>query len=196
MVNKFQHLVFATHNKHKIAEASAIAGDDIVITGLAELSFYDEIPETANSFQGNALQKARYVFDRLHRDCFADDTGLEVECLDGRPGVFSARYAGEHSSYRQNVEKLLAEMGDNENRKARFVTVIALVLDGKEYFFDGEVKGEIIKSPRGTNGFGYDPVFMPSGYDLTFSELGDEVKNHLSHRYFALQKMIDFIKNR
>lgn len=192
MVNKAIHLVFATHNQHKLQEASAIAGDSISISGLAELSCFDEIPETTDTLVGNALQKARFIFEKYHCDCFADDTGLEVEALDGRPGVYSARYAGEHATYQQNVDKLLEEMKDKTNRNARFVTVIALILNGKEYLFEGEVKGTITGTPRGENGFGYDPVFQPQGKTLTFSELGENEKNMLSHRHNALQKMMDF----
>lgn len=193
MVNKAIHLVFATHNQHKLQEASAIAGENIVISGLAELCCFEEIPETADSFVGNALQKARFVFEKYHCDCFADDTGLEVEALDGRPGVYSARYAGEHATYEQNVAKLLEEMQGKENRNARFVTIIALILNGKEYLFEGEVKGRITETPRGETGFGYDPVFQPQGKTLTFAELGEKEKNTLSHRHNALQKMINFL---
>ena len=195
MVTKSQKLVFVTHNKHKISEVSAIAGTDIVVSGLADFNFYDEIPETTGTFEGNALQKARYFYERFHCDCFADDTGLEVNALDGHPGVYSARYAGEHATYGENVDKLLKEMKGVTDRRARFVTVVALILNGKEYLFEGEVKGEIIVEPRGTSGFGYDPVFKPDFSPLTFAELGEEEKNLYSHRGNALRKMINFLKS-
>lgn len=194
MVSKFQTLVFVTHNKHKISEVSAIAGSEISVLGLADYNFFEEIPETENSFKGNALQKARYFYDRYHCNCFADDTGLEVEALDGRPGVFSARFAGEHATYSQNVDKLLNEMQGIQNRRARFVTVVALILNGTEYLFEGEINGTITETPRGSSGFGYDPVFKPDFSNQTFAELGEEEKNRHSHRGIALRKMIDFLK--
>ena len=196
MVTKSQTLVFVTHNKHKISEVSAITGSDISVLGMADFNFFEEIPETAETLEGNALQKARYFHSRFHCNCFADDTGLEVEALGGRPGVYSARYAGEHATYSQNVEKLLDEMRGVENRRARFVTVVALILDGREYLFEGEIKGEITKTPCGSSGFGYDPVFKPDLSDKTFAELGEEEKNRCSHRGIALRKMITFLKNR
>ncbi|MCQ2285363.1 MAG: RdgB/HAM1 family non-canonical purine NTP pyrophosphatase [Bacteroidales bacterium] len=196
MVNKFHTLVFATHNKHKLAEASAIAGTAIAVTGLVGLNCFVEIPETANSFSGNALQKARYIYEHYHCNCFADDTGLEVEALNGRPGVFSARYAGEKATYQENCEKLLREMNGVTNRKARFVTVVALILNGDEFLFEGEIKGEILTAPRGESGFGYDPLFKPDYSNLSFAEMSEEEKNSHSHRGIALKKMIDFLKNK
>jgi len=194
MDGKFQPLVFVTHNKHKISEVTAIAGTDISVVGMADFGLNEEIPETSDTLTGNALQKARFFYEKFHRDCFADDTGLEVEALGGRPGVYSARYAGEHATYSENVEKLLEEMKGVTERRARFVTVVALILNGKEYLFEGEVKGEIIEEPRGVSGFGYDPVFKPDFSALTFAELGEEEKNSHSHRGNALRKMIEFLK--
>ena len=189
-------LIFATHNKHKLEEARAIAGACFHIVGLTDLDFHEEIPETADTLQGNALQKARYVFERFHTDCFADDTGLEIAALDGRPGVYSARYAGEHCTYQDNVQKVLREMEGMTQREACFKTVIALILDGQEYLFEGRVDGEIITESKGTSGFGYDPVFRPLSSPLTFAELSEEEKNAISHRGRAMQKLMEFLKSR
>lgn len=187
-------LIFATHNQHKTEEAREIAGALIQIKNLKDIGCIEEIPETADTLQGNALQKAQYVQEHFHVNCFADDTGLEVEALDGRPGVFSARYAGEHCTYQDNVDKLLREMAGKNNRKACFKTVIALILDNKEYLFEGRVDGVIIENQKGTSGFGYDPVFLPDGFDRTFAEMTDEEKNSISHRGRAMRKMMDFLK--
>lgn len=187
-------LIFATHNQHKTEEAREIAASSLQIKNLKDIGCFEEIPETADTLQGNALQKARYVREHYHVDCFADDTGLEVEALDGRPGVYSARYAGEHCSYQDNVDKLLREMKGKTNRKACFKTVIALILDGKEYLFEGRVDGQIIESQRGVSGFGYDPVFLPDGSDLTFAEMTEEEKNSISHRGRAMRQLMEFLK--
>ena len=187
-------LIFATHNQHKTEEACEIAESFIQIKNLKDIGCFEEIPETADTLPGNALQKARYVQEHFHVNCFADDTGLEVEALDGRPGVYSARYAGEHCSYQDNVDKLLREMKGKTNRKACFKTVIALILDGKEYLFEGRVDGQIIEDQRGMSGFGYDPVFLPDGFDRTFAEMSDEEKNSISHRGRAIRQMMDFLK--
>ena len=188
-------LFFATHNQHKLQEATAIIGNSCIVKGLTELGCFEEIPETADSLLGNAQQKAQYVHNKYGVNCFSDDTGLEIEALDGRPGVYSARYAGEHATYSENAEKLLKEMQGVTDRRARFVTVVALILNGNEYLFEGEVRGEIIGEPRGTSGFGYDPVFKPDFSPLTFAELGEEEKNSHSHRGNALRKMINFLKS-
>ena len=188
-------LIFATHNQHKTEEAREIAASFIQIKNLKDIGCFEEIPETADTLPGNALQKARYVQEHFHVNCFADDTGLEVEVLDGRPGVYSARYAGEHCSYQDNVDKLLREMKGMTNRRACFKTVIALILDGKEYLFEGRVDGRIIEDQRGMSGFGYDPVFLPDGFDRTFAEMSEEEKNGISHRGRAIRKMMDFLKN-
>ena len=185
-------IIFATHNLHKTEEVRAILGPDYLVRNLPELGCPD-IPETADTLQGNALQKAQYVVDHYHLNCFADDTGLEVEALDGRPGVFSARYAGEGCSYQDNVLKLLGEMHGKTNRKACFKTVIALILDGKQYLFEGRVDGRILTEQRGTDGFGYDPVFLPDGFDQTFAEMDAATKNSISHRGRAIQKLKMFL---
>lgn len=187
-------LVFASHNQHKTEEVKEMASSLIHIRNLREIGCFDEIPETADTLEGNASQKARYVQEHFHVNCFADDTGLEVEALDGRPGVYSARYAGEHCTYQDNVDKLLREMKGMTNRKACFKTVVALILDGKEYFFEGRVDGKIIENQKGTSGFGYDPIFMPDGFDRTFAEMSDEEKNNISHRGRAMRKMMEFLK--
>ena len=187
-------IIFATHNQHKTQEARAILGDNWTLKNLHDIGCEEEIPETADTLQGNALQKAQYVVDHFHANCFADDTGLEIEALNGRPGVYSARYAGEHCTYQDNVNKVLEEMQGMTNRKACFKTVVALILDGETYLFEGRVDGKIIETPRGTSGFGYDPVFMPDGYDQTFAEMGDELKNSISHRARAMQKLMEFLK--
>ena len=188
-------LIFATHNQHKTEEAREIAASFIQIKNLKDIGCFEEIPETADTLPGNAMQKAHYVQEHFHVNCFADDTGLEVEALEGRPGVYSARYAGEHCSYQDNVDKLLREMKGKTNRKACFKTVIALILDGKEYLFEGRVDGQIIESQRGVSGFGYDPVFLPDGFDRTFAEMSEEEKNSISHRGRAIRQMMDFLKN-
>lgn len=185
-------IIFATHNLHKTEEVRAILGPDYLVRNLPELGCPD-IPETADTLQGNALQKAQYVVNHYHLNCFADDTGLEVEALDGRPGVFSARYAGEGCSYQDNVLKLLGEMHGKTNRKACFKTVIALILDGKQYLFEGRVDGRILTEQRGTDGFGYDPVFLPDGFDQTFAEMDAATKNSISHRGRAIQKLKTFL---
>lgn len=187
-------LIFATHNQHKTIEAVEILGESFQLKNLKDIGCLTEIPETADTLTGNALQKARYVHEHYHCNCFADDTGLEVEALDGRPGVYSARFAGEHCSYQDNVDKLLREMEGKNNRKACFKTVVALIIDDKEYLFEGRVDGYIIEQQRGTAGFGYDPVFLPKGFDKTFAEMGDEDKNAISHRGRAMRQLADFLK--
>lgn len=187
-------LIFATHNQHKTEEAREIADSLFQIKNLKDIGCMEEIPETADTLKGNALQKAHYVQENYHVNCFADDTGLEVEALDGRPGVYSARYAGEHCSYQDNVDKLLLEMSGKTNRKACFKTVIALILDKEEYLFEGRVDGIIVENQKGTSGFGYDPVFLPDGFDRTFAEMSDEEKNSISHRGRAMRMMMDFLE--
>ena len=185
--------VFATNNSHKLEEVTAILGEKVELLSMKDIKCDTDIPETADTLEGNALLKARYIFDNYHLDCFADDTGLEVEALNGAPGVYSARYAGgEGHDAQANMLKLLHELDGKENRKAQFRTAISLILDGKEYLFEGVIKGEIIKEKRGDSGFGYDPVFMPEGYDRTFAELGNDIKNQISHRALAVQKLCEF----
>jgi len=187
-------IVFATNNQHKLSEIRDILGKDFEVVSLKELGFNEEIPETGDKLADNASQKSHFIFDRYRVDCFSDDTGLEVEALNGAPGVYSARYAGEDCSYDDNVNKLLRELGDSGNRKAAFKTVISLLLDGKEYLFEGRVDGVITTDKRGSGGFGYDPVFLPDGYDQTFSEMGAELKNKISHRGRATAKLVAFLK--
>ena len=188
-------LVLASNNKHKLEEMRAILGNDIEILSLSDINCHDEIPEEQDTIEGNAMQKAHYIHDKFGVDCFADDTGLEEECLGGEPGVYSARYAGEHPTFADNIAKLLANMDGKENRKARFRTAIALILNGEEHIFEGEVNGQIIKEYRGHNGFGYDPVFLPDGYSQTFAELPAEIKNKISHRGNAAKKLAEFLNN-
>lgn len=188
--------VFATNNSHKLEEVTAILGEKVELLSMKDIKCDTDIPETADTLEGNALLKARYIFDNYHLDCFADDTGLEVEALNGAPGVYSARYAGgEGHDAQANMLKLLHELDGKENRKAQFRTAISLILDGKEYLFEGVIKGEIIKEKRGDSGFGYDPVFMPEGYDQTFAELGNDIKNQISHRALAVQKLCEFLQS-
>jgi XTP/dITP diphosphohydrolase len=194
-------IVFATNNKHKLEEVSAIVGDSVEIVSLAEIGCHDDIPETGSTLEENALQKARYVWDHYHLPCFADDTGLEVEALNGAPGVYSARYAGgEGHDSEANMAKLLKELGDTSQREARFRTVIALILPSEgsqaqsaEHFFEGIVEGEITRERSGSTGFGYDPIFRPKGYNQTFADMGAEEKNHISHRARATQKLAEFL---
>lgn len=185
--------VFATNNAHKLEEVSAILGKKIELLSMKDIDCNVDIPETADTFEGNALIKARYIFENYHLDCFADDTGLEVEALNGAPGVYSARYAGDAHDSEANMKKLLKEMENVKNRRARFRTVFALIINGKEHLFEGIVKGEIIKNRKGTSGFGYDPVFVPEGYSQTFAEMGNELKNKISHRAMATQKLCHFL---
>ena len=187
-------MVVATNNAHKLKEIAAILGQEIELLSLKDIQCFADIPETADTLEGNARQKAMYIYENYGMDCFADDTGLEVEALGGAPGVFSARYAGEDHDSEANMQKLLKELAGKENRKAQFRTVICLIRNGKEHLFEGIVKGEIIQEKRGGEGFGYDPIFVPEGYDLTFAELGDDVKNTISHRARAVEKLCQFLK--
>ena len=189
-------LVLATNNAHKLEEVAAILGDQVELLSLNDIGCQADIPETAETLEGNALLKSSYIYKNYHLDCFADDTGLEVKALNGAPGVYSARYAGgEGHDAQANMLKLLHELDGKENRKAQFRTAISLILDGKEYLFEGVIKGEIIKEKRGDSGFGYDPVFMPEGYDRTFAELGNDIKNQISHRALAVQKLCEFLQS-
>lgn len=186
-------LIFASQNPNKIKEIAALLPEGIQLEGLDEKMFPEELPETGNTLEANALQKAKYVFEKSGQACFADDTGLEIEALDGRPGVYSARYAGEEKSAVKNIEKVLSEMKGSGNRKAHFRTVIAYV-DGKnELFFEGKVDGQILENKRGEKGFGYDPVFQPDGASKSFAEMELDEKNTLSHRARALQQFIRFL---
>ena len=189
-------IVFATNNKNKLKEMREIMDGLYHVMSLEEIGCHEEIIEDADTIQGNAKIKADFITNRYHIDCFADDTGLEVEALNGAPGVYSARYAGEHCSYQDNVNKMLNALDGVENRKAVFRTVIALNLEGETYYFEGRCEGQITKEQRGSEGFGYDPIFQPDGFDKTFAELGMDVKNSISHRGRATQKLIEFLQKK
>lgn len=189
-------IIFATNNKHKLKEISQIAGSRFELISLEDIGLTGDIPEESDTLEGNALFKARYIFDKTGIPTFADDTGLEVEALDGRPGVFSARYAGPGKNDLENIQKILKELKNKTNRKARFRTVIAFIPpDGREILFEGTVNGKIGTEPRGSHGFGYDPVFLPEGYDLTFAEMDAELKNSISHRSRAFAKFATYLNN-
>jgi XTP/dITP diphosphohydrolase len=193
MISKNCQLIFATHNLHKLQEGKMMLNDCCRIVSLSEAGIYTDIPENEETIAGNALAKACFIFHLTKRSCFADDTGLEVDALGGAPGVFSARYAGVPPDAMKNTEKLLNELKDKNTRKARFITVIALILQGKEHIFEGIVEGEIALQQRGEAGFGYDPVFVPTGYDISFAEMSAGEKNRISHRAKALEKMKEFL---
>ena len=189
-------LIFSTNNKHKIHEVRELIGSDIVLKSLADTGLEGDIPETSDTLQGNALQKAQWVWERTGNDCFADDTGLEVEALGGAPGVYSARYAGEHCSFDDNINKLLAAMEGNTNRRACFRTVICLIEQGVPRYFEGRVDGVILTERYGNEGFGYDPIFMPDRFAVSFAEMPLEVKNKISHRGLAVQKLCDYLSQK
>ena len=192
-MNHDQKLVFATNNLNKLKEIKALLPKDLELLSLADIGCCEDIPETADTIEGNALQKARYVKEKYGYDCFADDTGLEVEALGGAPGVYSARYAGEQKNSEENIDKLLQELNIKDNRRARFKTVISLILDGREHSFEGICEGEILTKRSGEKGFGYDPVFQPTGYKQTFAEMELKEKSEISHRGRATRKLIDFL---
>ena len=187
-------LIFATHNKNKAKEVKSIMPSFIELLSLDDINFHDEIDETASTLEGNALLKAKTIFEKTGINCFADDSGLLVDALNGEPGVYSARYAGEQKNDQDNMQKLLHELNDKPNRNAHFKTVMALIIDGKEHLFEGKIEGKIITEKLGSNGFGYDPIFVPDGYNETFAQLDSETKNKISHRARALQKMLEFLK--
>lgn len=190
-------LVFATNNGHKLHEVRALLSecDNVDVVSLKDIGCFDDIEETGTTLDANSLIKAQYVWDKYGKNCFADDTGLEVEALDGRPGVYSARYAGEGCTFRDNVVKLLSEMEGKDNRRACFRTVITLIIDGKVHSFEGRVDGRILEKETGDEGFGYDPVFVPDGYDDSFAEMPLELKNKISHRGKAMMKLVKWIMN-
>lgn len=190
-----QKLVFATNNQHKLDEVAAILSNSVQLLSLKDINCDTDIPETATTLEGNALLKAKYIYDTYGLNCFADDTGLEIEALAGEPGIFSARYAGEGRSAEANMLKVLDKLKNETNRKARFRTAISLILDGKEYLFEGIINGTIIAEKRGLEGFGYDPIFMPDGYNSTFAELGIDIKNEISHRALAIKKLCKFLQS-
>ena len=185
-------LVFATNNINKLKEIK-LAINNFEVIGLKDLYVDEEIPETGNTLKANSLQKAKYIYDKTGLNCFADDTGLEIDALNKRPGVYSARYAGLQSSSEDNMKKVLDELGLQINRKAKFRTVIALIYNGKEYFFEGQVEGEILKDRKGEDGFGYDPIFKPKDFNLSFAEMTIQQKNKISHRGIAVRKLINYL---
>lgn len=187
-------LVFATNNAHKLEEVQAVVGPDIEILSLTDIQCAEDIPETGTTFEANALQKSQYLLDNYHLDCFADDSGLEVEALNNEPGVYSARYSGSRDMER-NIALLLEKLGSHKNRKARFRTVISLQLAGESYFFSGTINGTITYDKKGDQGFGYDPIFIPDGYDKTFAEMDASEKNAISHRSLAVAEMVAFLKS-
>jgi len=188
-------LVFVSGNNNKVKEISNKLPDFFSLKGLKDLNVYDEIPETSDTFRGNAQQKADYIFEKFGLNCFADDSGLEVDALNGAPGVYSARFAGDQKDDDANNRLLISKLKNESNRSARFKTVICLILEGKHYFFEGTVEGQIILEARGKDGFGYDPLFVANGIDKTFAELSLEEKNQLSHRAQAVEKMVAFLKS-
>lgn len=187
-------IVFATNNAHKLAEVRAVLNDFAEVISLSDIGCYDDIPETGTTLEENAVLKAQFIHDRYDVDCFADDTGLEVDALHGAPGVYSARYAGEEQNAANNMEKLLKNLSGKKNRKARFKTVIALIKNNQTFCFEGQIEGRIIDKARGNAGFGYDPVFVPNGYVQTFAEMGADEKNRISHRAKAVKKLTDFFQ--
>ncbi len=186
-------LVFATANQNKAKEIQSLIPDSIEILSLNDINCQEEIPETQTTIEGNAYQKAYYVFEKYHKNCFADDTGLEIESLDWEPGVLSARYAGESKDANENMDKVLSEMSGLKNRNARFKTVISLIIDGMEIQFEGIVNGQILTEKKGSQGFGYDPIFLPDGFNISFAEMGLSEKNKISHRALAVNKLVEYL---
>ena len=195
MKSNLPKIVFATNNPHKLEEARAILDGSVEILSLADIGCHDDIPETADTLEGNALIKAKWIKEKYGYDCFADDTGLLVDALDGAPGVYSARFAGEHCSPADNIVLLLEKLQGKDNRNAKFVTVVALIYEGNEYLFEGEIKGRISETRSGASGFGYDPVFIPENSSLSFAEMAPEEKNRISHRGRAMSKLAKFFNS-
>ncbi|MFI5158117.1 MAG: non-canonical purine NTP diphosphatase [Sphingobacteriales bacterium] len=189
-----QQLVFATNNAHKLEEVAAKIEGKIKLLSLTDIGCIEDINETGTTFRENASLKSRFIYDKYHVNCFGDDSGLEIEALDGEPGVFSARYAGEHGNHVANIDKTLAALKNITNRKANFRTVISLIWNGEEHFFEGVVNGTIRNERSGTKGFGYDPIFQPDGYDKTFAEMSLAEKNKISHRAIAMADLLNFLK--
>jgi len=189
-------IIFATNNQHKVKEIKHLVGPEIIIRSLKEVTIFEEIPETHDTLIENAIEKAMFIYEKYGYNCFADDTGLEIDSLDGRPGVYSARYAGPACSFEDNVNKVLSELKGISNRKARFTTVIAFVENGEITTFEGSVEGTITIERKGIDGFGYDPVFLPDGYSETFAEMPLDIKNKISHRARALVKFIGYLKSK
>ena len=191
-----QKLIFATNNQFKFNEVKYILSNKLNLINLKELNFSEDIPEDHNSLKKNAQSKALFIYGKYKINCFADDTGLEIEALNGDPGVYSARYAGENCNFEDNIEKVLKMLTGVKNRKAKFITVISLVENGDITNFEGIINGEIIDEKKGNNGFGYDPIFKPDGYNLTFAEMTQEVKNKISHRYIAIEKLANYLNTK
>ena len=190
-----QQLVFATNNAHKLEEVAAKIAGKIELLSLDDIDCHDDIEEAGTTFSENASIKSHYIYHKYHLNCFGDDSGLEIDALNGEPGVYSARYAGEHGNHVANMDKVLEKLKGVTNRRARFRTVISLIWDGEEHFFDGTVEGTIRQERSGTGGFGYDPIFEPAGYDITFAEMSMEEKNSISHRGRAVEKLVEFLAN-
>ena len=190
-----EKIVFATNNLHKLEEVRNIVGERIQILSLSDIGCTDDIPETADTIEGNALIKARYIKNKYGYDCFSDDTGLEIKALNNEPGVYSARYAGENGNASKNIEKVLSKLKGIKNRKARFRTCIALITGKEVHLFEGKIEGEIMEERKGFSGFGYDSIFKPVGSDLSFAEMGEEEKNKISHRAIAVQKLAIHLMN-
>lgn len=188
-------LVFASNNQHKVNEIQAMIGHAIKLRSLKDIDCTEEIPETGRTFEENAGQKSRFVYEKFGLNCFADDSGLEIDALGGEPGVDSAHYSGSRD-FEQNIQLVLDKLGDSEQRTARFKTVISLIIDGEEFLFEGSVEGKITRGRSGSEGFGYDPIFKPEGYDISFAEMSADEKNRISHRAKATEKLISFLKDR
>jgi XTP/dITP diphosphohydrolase len=189
-----QQLVFATNNAHKLEEVADKVAGKVKLLSLNDIGCHDEIDETGTTFQENASIKSYYIYQKYNLNCFGDDSGLEIDALNGEPGVYSARYAGEHGNHQANMDKVLEKLKDKTDRSARFRTVISLIWEGTEYFFEGTVNGTIRHERSGTAGFGYDPIFQPDGYDITFAEMSMAEKNNISHRAIAVGKLIEFLQ--
>lgn len=191
-----EKIIFATNNRNKLREVSQMLNEGYELSTPVDYDITEDIPETSDTLEGNASQKSYYIYEKVGVDCFADDTGLEVAALNGEPGVYSARYAGEQKNSEDNMDKLLRELSGKTNREARFRTVISLIIDGEEHLFDGVVEGRIAEKRSGKEGFGYDPVFIPNGYNKSFAEMDAETKNRISHRGRAVKKLVDFLNSR
>lgn len=189
-----KQIVFATNNKHKLEEIRNILDHTLNILSLDDINCHEDIPETGSTIEENALIKARYIKEKYDYDCFADDTGLEIKSLNNEPGVYSARYAGNDHNSEKNMQKVLENLKDKNDRSACFRTCIALITGNKEYLFEGKIEGQIITEKKGESGFGYDPIFVPDGYTQTFAELGNDIKNKISHRALAVKKLINFLQ--
>ena len=188
-------LVFATNNQHKIKEIKSLIGKDINILSLKDIGFEGDIPETNPTIEGNASQKSFFIYDKYKINCFADDTGLEIKSLNGRPGVYSARYAGDECDFKKNMNRVLDELKGKDDRSARFRTIISLIINGEEKAFEGIVNGKILNRKKGKDGFGYDPIFLPDGYDLSFAEMSLDEKNKISHRARATKRLVEYLNS-